>query len=166
MLGGPESGTILASSRTPLVWMPLRMRQPAGLCCALKLDGPGGRKSTPRVVGSPPCHEKSSSGPGAGRDVLDDVVFQQGYGHTEGAGIGIEAALVAVVAVLAIEIADGAGRLDEDLGTPGMLFATAPPAGGRTRGLCNRLPERLRRNRPPKREEWQAKACPTWWGML
>src|ERR1019366_2348872 len=53
--------------------------------------------------------------PARGLDVLDDVFFQQGFGHAERAGIRIEAAFVPVVAVLAIEIAHGPGRLDEYL---------------------------------------------------
>jgi hypothetical protein len=54
-------------------------------------------------------------GSGGGRQALDDVVFQQAFRHAEGAGIGVEAALVDVLAVLAGEIADGPGRLCEDL---------------------------------------------------
>ena len=50
-----------------------------------------------------------------GVDVLDDVLLQQAFRHAECAGLRIEAALVEVVAVAAIEIAGGSGRFGEDL---------------------------------------------------
>jgi hypothetical protein len=59
--------------------------------------------------------------PGRGLDVLDDVLFQQAFRHTEDRGIRIEGAFVPVIAVLAIEIADGPGRFDKNLKIPGCL---------------------------------------------
>jgi hypothetical protein len=53
--------------------------------------------------------------------MLDDIFLQHAFCHLERAGIRIEAAFVPVVAVLAIEIAYGSRRLDEDLKIPGDL---------------------------------------------
>ena len=48
-------------------------------------------------------------------DVLNDVLFEQAFRHPQRARLGIETALVEVVTVTAVEIADGSGGLGEDL---------------------------------------------------
>jgi hypothetical protein len=53
--------------------------------------------------------------------LLDDVFLQQAVRHPQGAGFGIEAALIAVITVVAVEIADSPRRFDKDLKFPGRL---------------------------------------------
>jgi hypothetical protein len=50
-----------------------------------------------------------------GVDVLDDIFLQQVVRHAEGFAVGIQPLLVEVVTVLAVQVADGTGRLHKDL---------------------------------------------------
>jgi hypothetical protein len=52
---------------------------------------------------------------GAGADVLDDVLLQQVVRHAEGFTLGIQALLVEVITVLAVQVADRTSRLHKNL---------------------------------------------------
>ena len=103
-----------------------------GLVLALKIDSlleeaysqDGGLPSVPREV---------NLGPGRSFEVLDDIFLQQAFRHMECAGIRIEDPLVPVIAVLAIEVAHGARRLDKDLKLAGNLTQCSLLAVGRRR---------------------------------
>jgi hypothetical protein len=121
----------------------------SGLVLALELNSlakevhaqSGGLSSVPREV---------NLRPGCGLNVLDYVLFQQAVWHSEHAGIGIEAPLVPVVAVLAIEITDSPGWLDENLELPGNLphYSSCKPRGTGRRPPCN--PRTISDSRTPQ----------------
>jgi hypothetical protein len=58
---------------------------------------------------------------GGSFDVLDDGVLQYIVGHMKWPAIGIEVFLLQVVAVLAVQVADGSGGFDENLKLTGSL---------------------------------------------
>jgi hypothetical protein len=52
-------------------------------------------------------------------DVLDDVGFQEVIRHAAGLGLRVEMIFLQIVAIGASQVAEGPGRLDENLKTPG-----------------------------------------------
>ena len=56
--------------------------------------------------------------PGRGFHVLDDVLLQERLCHAKRTGAGIEAALVLVITILAVEVTAGPGWLGKDLELP------------------------------------------------
>ena len=62
--------------------------------------------------------------------MLDDVALQEALVHTQRPAFGIELALLKVVAVAAIQVADRAERLDENLKFSGSLRCRRLPTFG------------------------------------
>jgi len=70
---------------------------------------------------------KINSRPGRGCEVLRDILLQKVLSHLGRAGTWIEIALVAVIAVPAIEVAQSARRFDKDLKTTDIFAHSSIP---------------------------------------
>ncbi|MBA7671030.1 hypothetical protein ES703_79181 [subsurface metagenome] len=67
---------------------------------------------------------------GGSVDVLDNVLFQDVVGHAKRFALWIEMFLLQVVTVVAVQVADGANRLDENLKFTGRFDHCPIPISG------------------------------------